>query len=319
MVFDDHRAPGDRWLNDLRCRIEDADAVVVVMTPAAEQSDWVRIEIRAGRDAGRPIVPLLLAGEPFRSLDATGYQDVSGRRLPGEAFLARLRSAPAARPAGRPVRIAGINPDSGGRRHRRPRGLRDRVDGARPDRADAAGCCRPGASPPGAAVDHDRRGQGGAAAAYGRRGRIRPFRIDDRIASAYETAVHQACRAIGELADDKALARGRGAGQPGPAVAWPAWRSGRPTVDDRVRTAIRSVDQARAAARALAGEVYATGVDVCGFDLSALIVDDLERLDGFRWDSTTRWPRKLVDAVFARSITAGNGTMLVRPPIGSGD
>jgi hypothetical protein len=125
------------------------------------------------------------------------------------------------------------------------------------------------------------------------------------------------CRAIGEVADDKALARGylrdeRDRPRRADLVL------GSAGLDTRVLAAIRTVELAQVAARALAAEVYAIGVEVCGFDLSALVVDDLERLDGFLWDSTTRWPRKLVDAVFERSITAGNGTMLVRTPIGSG-
>ena len=100
VLFDDHLAPGDQWLDDLRRGIEEAAAVVVLMTPAAEQSDWVQIEIQQAREAGRPILPLLLEGQPFRSLRSTRFLDVRGPRLPGEALLARLRSAPAAPPPG---------------------------------------------------------------------------------------------------------------------------------------------------------------------------------------------------------------------------
>jgi hypothetical protein len=314
--FDDHLAPGDQWLNELRMRIEDADAVVVVMTPAAEQSDWVRIEIQQARDAGRPILPLLLDGRPFPSLHTTHYQDVSGRRLPGEAFLARLRSAPAAPPAGLPARMADIHPDQ----------VADVID-VREDCATATTVLALLAQMLRALLN--RRVPACSAAItigavkvvlpreYGRRGRIRPLRVDHKIASAYETAVSQACRAIGEVADDRALARGQlRDGRDRHRVADVVLGSAE--VEARVRTALHATDQARVAARALAAEVYAIGVHVCGFDLSTLVVDDLERLDGFLWDSTTRWPRKLVDAVFERSITAGDGTMLIRTPTGSG-
>jgi hypothetical protein len=306
--FDDHRAPGDQWLDELRRRVEEADAVVVVMTPAAEQSDWVRIEIQQACDTGRPILPLLLDGEPFRSLRTTQYLDVRGRRLPGEAFLARVRSAPTAPLTQRPVRMIVAGPDL----------VRDVIDVRadcetatsvlgllarmvrvlRADRADERTLHGPAATTIGAVKAVLPR-------QYGRPGRARPLRVDERFATDYATRVAEVLTAIRSIGGERGLAR-----------FVPLAERDRPAgLSIRLDRASRAIESARTAARALAGAVYCIGVDVCGLDLSALVVADLEQLDGFLWDSTTRWPRKLVDAIFERSISTGDGTMLIRTPI----
>jgi hypothetical protein len=140
-------------------------------------------------------------------------------------------------------------------------------------------------------------------ARYGRPGRARPLKVDEAVSGGYEAAVEQVLTALAELGSDRALSRGHLRDRPG------APR------DERLRRALDLTGRALGATRALTAEVYATGVDVCGFDLSELVVNDLERLELFRWDSTTRWPRRLVDAVFERSISTGDGTMLIRSPV----
>jgi hypothetical protein len=139
----------------------------------------------------------------------------------------------------------------------------------------------------------------------GRLGRGCPLPADGGIVGNYEMAVARVLAALDDI-------------QP---PSRPRVRSIRPPLFSRragslsgLPKAIRATDLARAAAQDLSDELYAIGVDVCGFDLSELVVDELELIEGFVWDSTTRWPRPLVDPVFARSISNGDGTMMVRAP-----
>jgi tetratricopeptide (TPR) repeat protein len=66
-------------------------ALIVVMTPAAEAAPQVAGEIDRARRAGRPILPLLLAGEPFFALGGLYSADVRGDALPEHAFVQLLR------------------------------------------------------------------------------------------------------------------------------------------------------------------------------------------------------------------------------------
>jgi hypothetical protein len=90
--FDKNLHPGDEWPGILAERIDTSSAVVVIMTPQAEQARWVNREILRAEASTRPIVPLLLAGRPFFSLADIEYGDVRGGVLPPAAVVARLRA-----------------------------------------------------------------------------------------------------------------------------------------------------------------------------------------------------------------------------------
>ncbi|GAA4669860.1 toll/interleukin-1 receptor domain-containing protein [Phytohabitans rumicis] len=81
---------GHRWDQVIREKIDTCAAVVVVMTPAAEESRWVMREITYAEKADRPILPLLLSGREFFGLSDLQYEDVTGGRMPGPTFMARL-------------------------------------------------------------------------------------------------------------------------------------------------------------------------------------------------------------------------------------
>jgi hypothetical protein len=140
----------------------------------------------------------------------------------------------------------------------------------------------------------------------GRLGRSCPLPADPAVVATYETAVAKVLTALDDI--DPPPARTRRRPRRPPKAARRAGLVG------GLPRAIRATDLARAAAQDLSDELYAIGVDVCGFDLSGLAVDELELIEGFVWDSTTRWPRELVDPVFARSAGNGDGTMTVRDP-----
>ena len=88
--YDKEIVHGDRWENTIREMVDTCAALVVVMTPAADESRWVHNEINQAEQKGKPILPLLLAGERFFSLASLQYDDVRGGKLPGPAFLSRL-------------------------------------------------------------------------------------------------------------------------------------------------------------------------------------------------------------------------------------
>jgi hypothetical protein len=137
----------------------------------------------------------------------------------------------------------------------------------------------------------------------GRLGRACPLPADPVVVGDYELAVARVLTALDEIDPPPVRPRRRP-----PSVGKRAGSLG------SLRKAIRATDLARAAAQELSDELYAIGVDVCGFDLSELVVEELELIESFVWDSTTRWPRTLVDPVFARSVSNGDGTMTVRDP-----
>lgn len=104
--FDREIATGDRWENVIRAQIDSCAAFIVVMTPEAEDSDWVIREIHRAETKGKPIVPLLRRGEPFFRLSNIHFADVTDGTMPSEAFVAqlqRLTAAPVAPPTPEPA------------------------------------------------------------------------------------------------------------------------------------------------------------------------------------------------------------------------
>jgi hypothetical protein len=90
--YDMETVPGDGWTATIREKIDTCVAFVVVMTPEAEESRWVNTEIIHAQQVGRPILPLLLRGSVFFSLNTVQYENVTGQRLPGEAYLKRVKA-----------------------------------------------------------------------------------------------------------------------------------------------------------------------------------------------------------------------------------
>jgi hypothetical protein len=88
--YDGQLAHGDRWAQVVRHNIDTCAAFIVVMTPDAEQSEWVEREIDEARESSRPILPLLLRGRRFFTLANIQYEDVSTGQLPGPDFMSRL-------------------------------------------------------------------------------------------------------------------------------------------------------------------------------------------------------------------------------------
>ncbi|MBV1856613.1 tetratricopeptide repeat protein [Catellatospora sp. NEAU-YM18] len=113
--WDDDLVSGDRWERALRARVDGAAALVVLMSPNAEISQWVQLEVGRARYQRRPVRPILLAGEPFRRLEGIQYATIaSGDGIPVSKFVDRLRediAAVAPPPQRRPVIIGSGLPE----------------------------------------------------------------------------------------------------------------------------------------------------------------------------------------------------------------
>lgn len=82
---------GDRWGSVIREQVDTCGVFLPVMTPEAEESPWVAREILRAESKSRPIIPLLLAGEPFFRLADMQYEDVRDGRMPSSGLVAILR------------------------------------------------------------------------------------------------------------------------------------------------------------------------------------------------------------------------------------
>jgi hypothetical protein len=90
-VWVDHELHhGDNWLNIVREKVDNCAALVVVMTPHAEESDWVRREITRAQGERKPIMPLLLRGKPFMQINEIQYESVDGGGMPSDRFVGNL-------------------------------------------------------------------------------------------------------------------------------------------------------------------------------------------------------------------------------------
>ncbi len=124
--YDRELISGHRWVNVIRDRIDNAAAMIVVMTPEGEQSAWVSREIARAEQQHVPILPLLHTGQRFFSLADVHYEDVTSGQLPGAPFVEHLRSSPGAEGAASDTRDgdpAAIDAETGAwsrSRERRP-------------------------------------------------------------------------------------------------------------------------------------------------------------------------------------------------------
>jgi tetratricopeptide (TPR) repeat protein len=91
--YDKDISYGDQWWGAIVKRIRACSAMVVVMTPALEASDWVVKEILLARREEKPIFPLLRAGTGYPLLIDIEHLDVTSGQMPGEDFVTALQRA----------------------------------------------------------------------------------------------------------------------------------------------------------------------------------------------------------------------------------
>lgn len=83
---------GERWVSVVRNQIDSCSAFLIVMSPDAEESQWVARELHRAEQKGKPVVPLLLRGKVFFHLANLHYTKATDGALPGADFIDRLRS-----------------------------------------------------------------------------------------------------------------------------------------------------------------------------------------------------------------------------------
>ncbi|MFB9321998.1 toll/interleukin-1 receptor domain-containing protein [Cryptosporangium minutisporangium] len=104
--WDRDLAVGDRFPAEIQDRIDECAAFVVVLSPSAVGSHWVLDELEYAVHQNRPVLPLQLA--PCRlPLRAVSLQvlEIRGGAMPGDGFVARLRSASGLPPPSRPEAV----------------------------------------------------------------------------------------------------------------------------------------------------------------------------------------------------------------------
>lgn len=93
--IDDRIDYGEDWWATIVNAIRACGALIVIMSPDSDESRWVQREITIADNLGKPIFPLLLAGDTETSKNwlifvRTQYADVRDGTLPPERFLGRL-------------------------------------------------------------------------------------------------------------------------------------------------------------------------------------------------------------------------------------
>lgn len=91
--IDDEIQPSEDWWRNIRAAIRDCAAFILVMTPEAENSHWVGLELLHGLEYKKPFFPLLLAGSPnllesdsWSRIASIQFTDVRNRSFPPERF-----------------------------------------------------------------------------------------------------------------------------------------------------------------------------------------------------------------------------------------
>jgi hypothetical protein len=87
---DDHIAVGSTWREAIHRALTEASVMILVMTPDAEGSRWVKREVDLAENLGLTIAPLLLRGQVWWWLSDVQYEDVTDGRLPDDDYLDRL-------------------------------------------------------------------------------------------------------------------------------------------------------------------------------------------------------------------------------------
>jgi hypothetical protein len=86
--------PGDDWIRQINAAIDHASAVVVVLSPNSQSSEWVQTELKYALAHMKPVVPVLIEGDPGkvipRELRNFQYVDVRNRNHEKVEDLVRL-------------------------------------------------------------------------------------------------------------------------------------------------------------------------------------------------------------------------------------
>ena len=91
--IDDRIDFGSRWWQTIVKAVRGCSALIAIMSPDAEASEWVEREVQMALSERIPIFPLLLRGKGFDLLITRQYIKVDDGRMPPPDFYERLRQA----------------------------------------------------------------------------------------------------------------------------------------------------------------------------------------------------------------------------------
>jgi tetratricopeptide (TPR) repeat protein len=77
---------GEEWPKIIEQHLDESEAFILVMSDNARASKWVQNEVTRADRKKKTIVTLLLQGEPWLSVEAIQYEDVTDGSLPSEKF-----------------------------------------------------------------------------------------------------------------------------------------------------------------------------------------------------------------------------------------
>ncbi len=89
--IDEIKASAEPWTKTIAEGVKDCSALVVVMTPDSEKSQWVEAQLILGQRYNKPILPILLTGQQFDLLIPFEYVDARNGSLPNGEFYRRLK------------------------------------------------------------------------------------------------------------------------------------------------------------------------------------------------------------------------------------
>jgi WD40 repeat protein len=90
--YDENLVPGRRFDDAIEQKIAQCAAFIVVMTPAAYESDWVHDELDCAKEYDRELMPILLEGKRFLGLGRIHCEYLQGGEMPSQLFVNRLRN-----------------------------------------------------------------------------------------------------------------------------------------------------------------------------------------------------------------------------------
>lgn len=91
--FDDRIMAGHTFPRAIQTAIDECRVFIVILTPSAVRSDWVRNEVVYARGRGKPVIPLMLKRcTPPVEVAALHAENVRGGRMPSGHTIARIKS-----------------------------------------------------------------------------------------------------------------------------------------------------------------------------------------------------------------------------------
>ncbi|WP_119071645.1 toll/interleukin-1 receptor domain-containing protein [Aggregatilinea lenta] len=88
--IDDKIDYGTKWADVIEQNIDDCGAFILIMSPHAHESSWVRRELALAQTKNKPLFPLLLAGKIWPAVEDIQLADIQDGQLPPAKFYSAL-------------------------------------------------------------------------------------------------------------------------------------------------------------------------------------------------------------------------------------